>query len=85
MTEAGSSRPRNLGGVERFSAGAGDGELIAVYGVRSQVSALQIYCLNRLRYSVASTKPSTMCRESAGFASSTLIQFVYKASGSRLR
>jgi len=41
MTEAGSSRPRNLGGVERFSAGAGDGELIAVYGVRRLVAAFK--------------------------------------------
>ena len=36
---------------------------------------MQCYRANRLRYSAASTKPSTMRRESAGFASNTPIQF----------
>ena len=43
------------------------------------------YRKKRARYSAASTNPSTMRRESDGFASSATIQFRYKASGSRCK
>jgi len=43
---------------------------------------LTAYCLKRLRYSVASTSLRPCAAKSAGFASSTPIQFRYNRSGS---
>src|SRR6266404_8708581 len=56
--------------------------LIRVYPCSSVVDS---YRVKRARYSAASTNPSTMRRESDGFASSATIQFRYKASGSRCK
>src|SRR6266849_5836705 len=58
--------------------------LIRVYP-RLSVADSDSYGEKRARYSAASTNPSTMRRESDGFASSVTIQFRYKASGSRCK
>src|SRR5882724_7753678 len=44
--------------------------LFVIRGYLRSSAADSSHCLKRLRYSVASTNPSTMCLESAGFASS---------------